>query len=214
VPRRKCAPSGGDAEREDWLRRGVTPRARQWALEEELLASISSESRRIAFSTLAAELAAEQVELTRLEEDLRKQTARIAGLEGRLAVLQGQTRGDPAPVERSPDKTVVSRPSAAAVERDYSLCRCEGFWVESPTGRVGIVEGLRFLSRIDRPDLLEVRAGLFGRQLLLIPVEQVEGVIFAEGRLLIRDAPRLRGDQLHELLDRLRKRPTHPNTVA
>jgi len=36
-----------------------------------------------------------------------------------------------------------------------------------------------------------VRAGLLGRQLLLIPVEQVEGVLFTEGRLLVRDTPRL-----------------------
>jgi hypothetical protein len=48
----------------------------------------------------------------------------------------------------------------------------------------------------------------------LIPVEQVEGVPFTEGRLLLRDTPRLHGDPLHELLDRLRKRLTHSNTVA
>lgn len=214
VPRRKRAPSGGGDEREDWLRRGAPPRTRRWALEEELLASISSESRSNAIGALAADLAAEQAELTGVEEDLRKQAVRIARLEGRLGVLQGQTRGDPRPSDRSPDRVGAGRPSRAAVERDYWLCRCEGFWVESPTGKVGIVEGVRFLSRIDRPDLLEVRAGLLGRQLLLIPVEQVEGVLFVEGRLLIRDTPRLHGDQLHELLDRLRMWPTHNNTVA
>jgi hypothetical protein len=56
--------------------------------------------------------------------------------------------------------------------------------------------------------------GLLGRQLLLISVEQVEGVLFTKGRLLLRDPPRLQGDPLHELLDRLRKRLTHSNTVA
>ena len=42
------------------------------------------------------------------------------------------------------------------------------------------MEGLRFLSGIDRPDLLDVRAGPLGRQRLLIPVEQAEGVLFTE----------------------------------
>jgi hypothetical protein len=60
-----------------------------------------------------------------------------------------------------------------------------------PPEKGGIVEGLRFLSSIDLPDLLEVRAGSLGRQLLLIPVEQVEGVLFTDGRLLVGDTPRL-----------------------
>ena len=89
-----------------------------------------------------------------------------------------------------------------------------GFWVEAPTGKGASWRGFRFLSRIDRPDLLKVRAGPLGGQLRLIPVEQVEGVLFTEGRLLVHDTPRLHGDPLHELLDRLRRRPTHNDTVA
>ena len=38
---------------------------------------------------------------------------------------------------------------------------------------MGTVHGLRFNGSIE-PDLLEVRTGLFGRRVVLIPVEQVE----------------------------------------
>jgi hypothetical protein len=47
-------------------------------------------------------------------------------------------------------------------DTDYWLCRCEGFAVEAPQGRLGIVEEVRFRSRLDRPDELLVRGGLFG----------------------------------------------------
>ena len=46
-----------------------------------------------------------------------------------------------------------------AFDFDYRLCRCEGFRVDSPGGRVGIVEEVHFRSRIDRPDVLVVRTG-------------------------------------------------------
>jgi hypothetical protein len=95
--------------------------------------------------------------------------------------------------------------------RDYWLCRCEGFWVDAPSGRIGLVDGLRFLSRIDQPDLLEVRAGLLGRQLLLIPSDQVTDIVVAEGRLVLRDTPRVGDHRLHELLARIRnRRPATP----
>ena len=92
--------------------------------------------------------------------------------------------------------------------RDYWLCRCEGFWVDAPSGRIGLVDGLRFLSRIDQPDLLVVRAGLLGRQLLLIPSDQVEDIVVSEGRLVLRDTARVADHRLHELLTRIRNR--HP----
>lgn len=96
----------------------------------------------------------------------------------------------------------------APAEPDYRLSRCEGFDVNSPTRRVGVVDGLRYLSRIDRPDVLEVRAGPFGRQLLLIPVEveEVDQILVEEGRLILRSTPRLPHQYFHEFLGRLRVR--------
>ena len=84
---------------------------------------------------------------------------------------------------------------------DYRLCRCEGFRVDSPRGRVGVVEEVRFRSRIDRPDVLAVRTGLVGG-LVLIPANEVDEVSLAEERVVIRHAPE-RGERD---LVRLRKR--------
>jgi len=205
VPRARRNPSPGESEREDWLRRGPYVRSRPWALEEELFGPGSGIARHGALEALEADLAAERSELARIAEELHRHASRIAGLTRQLAAPMG-----------SPD-SVRAEPGAAAApgtgpsfgtpaEPDYRLSRCEGFDVNSPTRRVGVVDGLRYLSRIDRPDVLEVRAGPFGRQLLLIPVEEVDQILVEEGRLILRSTPRLRHQYFHELLGRLRVR--------
>jgi len=77
-----------------------------------------------------------------------------------------------------------------AIDRDYWLHRSEGFRVDSPDGRVGFVKELRFGSSMDRPDALAVRAGLFGRLLLIVPVEQVKAILPQERRIVLRASPR------------------------
>ena len=72
---------------------------------------------------------------------------------------------------------------------DYWLCRCEGFQVETPEGRLGIVEWLRFRSRHDRPDALAVRAGRIVRRSLVVPVSEIAQVVPSEGRIVLRSAP-------------------------
>jgi hypothetical protein len=72
---------------------------------------------------------------------------------------------------------------------DHWLCRCQGFRVSSPAGPVGVVEELRFLSRVDRPDALAARAG---RRLLIVPVEEVADLIPGEQRIVLRSAPPLK----------------------
>jgi hypothetical protein len=94
---------------------------------------------------------------------------------------------------------------SSVAQSAYSLARCEGFRVDSPTGPVGFVEGIRFVSRIDEPDLLEVRGGRFGRELLLIPIEAVAEVSQDEGRIVIRAVPDPSVDLLHEVGDRNRR---------
>jgi hypothetical protein len=42
---------------------------------------------------------------------------------------------------------------------------------------MSVVEGVRFGSRCDRPDVLIVRAGLFGRCELAVPVEAVQVIV-------------------------------------
>jgi hypothetical protein len=78
----------------------------------------------------------------------------------------------------------ASDPRDSAYGREYWLHRCEGFRVESAGREIGSVHGLRFKGSLE-PDLLEVRAGLFGRRVLLIPVEQVQEIDSAARRIIL-----------------------------
>jgi hypothetical protein len=89
-----------------------------------------------------------------------------------------------------------------AFDSDYWLCRCEGFLVDSPGGRVGFVEGVRFRSRLDRPDLLAVRAGFLSRRRFLVPVEEVVKLVPREERVILRATPEYRRP-MREALRRL-----------
>src|SRR5438093_13767464 len=75
--------------------------------------------------------------------------------------------------------------------REYWLRRCEGFVVETPTRRIGRVDGIRYGKSQDEPEALAVRAGRFGRSLLLVSVEDVERVDPDERRVVVRDPLRL-----------------------
>jgi hypothetical protein len=201
VARAKSSPSKR-ARGEDWLRRGAPVRTRPWALEELLLGEVSG-GRRKTLAALEAELGEERSHLSRMEEELHGQALRISGLEGRLRALDTPSANGPrGPTARNPTPAAARSDSRAARAGDYGLSRCEGFRVDSPTRRIGVVEGLRFLSRIDQPDLLEVRAGLFGRQRLLIPVAEVDEVHAGEGRLVLRGTARPGAGRLQRLLGR------------
>ena len=71
----------------------------------------------------------------------------------------------------------------------YWLAHCEGYRVDSPDGRVGVVEHVRLAPDSGRPELLAVRSGLFVPRLLLVPVARVEGVIPRERRVILRVVP-------------------------
>jgi hypothetical protein len=209
VPRRKRTSPQGVGSGGDWLRRGQAARLRPWALEEELLAAIPDADRAKTLRALAAEFVEERARFSQIEEELYRQGLKVSGLDARLGALTRLAGSDPSPDadalagERPTQRrTVDPHPSRVSLERDYWLCRCDGFRIDSPAGSVGIVEGLRFGSRVDRPDLLAVRAGLFGRRLLLIRVEEVDRIVSDEQRIVLRDAPRQPGDQIRKQLDR------------
>ena len=86
-------------------------------------------------------------------------------------------------------------------DHDYWLCRCEGFRVDAPVGRLGLVEAVRFGARLDRPDELLVRRGLLRNRTLAVPVSDVEEVVPRQQRLVLR---RARGQGDHDRLARLR----------
>ena len=80
----------------------------------------------------------------------------------------------PAPVRRS----TIDVPSGdPALEEDYRLGHCQGFAAVDLDESIGIVTDVRFLSRVDRPDELEVTIrGRFHRRSVWIPVDHVEEV--------------------------------------
>jgi hypothetical protein len=207
--KRKLLPGADRSER--WLGPEGPRRSRRWAYEEILFDDESAAAAKQELSSLAAGLADDLAELRRMQELLLDQVVRIAELEGRVEALMhaGRSLPDEPADHRADEAEVRSFPSdpmrsRTGLERAGGLTRCEGFRVDSPDGIVGFVEGLRFGSRIDQPDLLEVRGGRFGRQLLLIPIEAVDEVSVPEERVLVRIASRPTDDPLHELVGRLR----------
>ena len=88
-------------------------------------------------------------------------------------------------------------------DSDYWLCRCEGFRVDAGERRLGVVESVRFLSRLERPDTLVVRVGLLRRR-LIVPVAEVTKIIPGEARIVIASTPRaMRGKLVLGLHSRL-----------
>jgi hypothetical protein len=198
-------------QKEQWLRPGDPHRDRPWAYDELLFGPWNDRERLSELRSIMEELERERAELARVYLVLDEHVTRIASLERRLQELtpggereeRRRVASAPLPHTRAAPPDTDAR--ATSEDRSYSLARCEGFEVESPAGVIGFVEGLRFASRIDRPDLLEVRGGRFGRQLLLIPSEQVEEVRVDEERVLVRGVALPTGDLLAEVVDRLRR---------
>ncbi len=195
-----------------WMRAPRSVRARPWAYEELLLGAGLERERAVEVDAVVGELRRAHDELTVLYRALDQHMAEIERLERRLQELAPATR-EPEPPRPGPARTFPQRGAGSDADRDPgrprmqqgdSLSRCEGFQVYSPGGPVGFVEGLRFLSRIDRPDLLEVRGGRFGRQLLVIPVDEVEEVRVGDELVLLRNAPEPNEDLLAELVERVR----------
>ena len=192
---------------EQWLGPGHNARSRRWAYADLLL---GDGARGDELSALAADLAVDLAELRRLQNEVYDQVVRVAALEGRIQALlhpsaDAAVETEPEPREEIP--ALPSFPSSDEESRDHDalLVRCEGFEVDSPVGLVGVVEGLRFDSRIDVPDFLEVRGGRLGRELLLVPVEAVVEISPAEERVLVRGVSPTQTDISHELVERLRK---------
>jgi hypothetical protein len=207
--RTRSSPQRG-THKEQWLR-DDPHRDRPWAYDELLFGRTEDRERLSELRSVMEELQEERAELARAYLVLDEHLARVSGLERRLQELtpEGQQedrrRVAPAPLPRTRAAPAETDARAASEDRSYSLARCEGFEVESPAGVIGVVEGLRFASRIDQPDLLEVRGGRFGRQLVLIPSEQVDDVRVDEERVLVRGVPLPNGDLLAEVVERVRR---------
>jgi hypothetical protein len=84
--------------------------------------------------------------------------------------------------------TPLRFPHGPFSDEAYWVARCEGFVVETPTGRFGVVEEVRFGSRIDVPDLIGVRVDGIRRRFRLIPVEEVIAVDAETGVVSVSSA--------------------------
>jgi hypothetical protein len=86
-------------------------------------------------------------------------------------------------------------PSGAApykswpVDKDYWLGHCEGFRVDGPGGRLGVVEHVVYESRVDRPDMLAVSSGMWRLHTDEVSVQDVVEVYPGEQRLTVRPGP-------------------------
>lgn len=90
--------------------------------------------------------------------------------------------------------------------RFYWLCRSEGFRVDTPEGRYGMVEAVMFRVRPDEPDALIVRSGMLGRRLVIVPIEDVSDVVPRRQRIELRRVPEVSGaDFVSEVRARLRR---------
>jgi hypothetical protein len=74
-------------------------------------------------------------------------------------------------------------------DTDYWLCRCEGFEVDTPEGRLGTVAWLVFRSRHDRPDALAVHTSHVLHRSVVIPVTDIEQIFPEGGRIVLAANP-------------------------
>ena len=182
-------------------------RVRPWALEEQLLGPPGAAERDGRLVDLATRLSAERSALSELEAQYRAQLDRVTELEAQLeaAVLANVDGAEP---PQRATRLLTLRSPCPPPDRDYWLSRSEGFAVQSARWKAaGIVAGLRFGLRIDRPDQLEVELGRVRRRTLLVPVDEV-GFISGEEELIVLDhEPLARRDLAHALLARVRGKP-------
>jgi hypothetical protein len=74
----------------------------------------------------------------------------------------------------------VTRPSDG-----YWLRHCHGFRVDTPRGRLGIVEDVLYGAVHDEPSALAVRGGVLGWRRELVPVETVDSIEPSRKRLTL-----------------------------
>ena len=123
-----------------------------------------------------------------LENELAELMAMVRTLETELRALHRRDDPDPYQAETSGTSTVELRRPPEPGERDYELHRCQGFEVYAGQERLGVVEGILYGSRSDRPDMLEVRTGRFSRSNpLFVTVEDVEAIEPDEAAVIVRE---------------------------
>ncbi len=86
-------------------------------------------------------------------------------------------------------KSLWTMALALASADPYWLARCEGWHVETPSGRLGTVCRLLYGSDVDTPDALLIQTGILRRRQILIDTQTVSGIVPSEGKLLLDATP-------------------------
>jgi hypothetical protein len=120
-----------------------------------------------------------------IEQELGELRARVSALEQTFPAAH-----QPPVQHRSAEPLVrIELPHVPLTDdRDRWLSRCDQFAVYAGERLLGTVDGIRYESRADRPDAIEVRGGPFGRRLLVLPVDEVEAVLPDEQAVLVDEA--------------------------
>jgi hypothetical protein len=84
----------------------------------------------------------------------------------------------------------------------YWLGHCEGFRVDAPGGRLGLVEAVLHRRDDRRADALVVRGGLLGRHLLVVPASSVDEIEPRRQRVRLIASPEVGHDGFVEDLIR------------
>jgi hypothetical protein len=163
------SPSKREEAAETWLGRN--------ARDSERLARIFQVGQAVPVAELEAELAALRAKLDSLEAELWSLRRHLGG-------------PDAVPKEGRETRLVDLPRVLLPRERDYRLARSHGFAVFAGTHPLGVVEGVRYHSRTDRPDALEVRSGRFNQRLLLIPASEVETINPDDEAVIVNEACR------------------------
>jgi len=135
-------------------------------------------------------------------EELR---ADVRRLELQVRELSGGAQLEATPRADHPTVELKNTGAPLATDRSFWLAHCDEFDVYAGESPLGVVRGSRFKSRIDQPDLLEVRVGRRGRRILLVPVEDVELIDLEERVVFLPASYRVAGarerlrTRLHEL---------------
>ena len=91
-------------------------------------------------------------------------------------------------------RAAPERIPSASFDRAYWLAHCEGFRVDTASGRLGFVTEIR---SGDRPDdgVLAVRAGVLGRRVVLVPLDEVEFIVPRAQRIWLHSPTKIVGTE-------------------
>ena len=82
-------------------------------------------------------------------------------------------------------RPIVAPSGDPSTDESYALAHCHDFLVLDARGRRGFVSDVRFRSRVDRPDELEIAFGRFRRRVLWVPVGDVQRISFERREVVL-----------------------------